>query len=103
MKSKFGISYLIEIRCMHHVSSSECLDFIKASVPSVEIDEEHGTFLRIKTANDLDLSTAFTVLERLKTENMISSYSLCQSTLEQIFIKFAAQQEEETGQIAGLH
>ncbi len=88
---------------MHNVSSLECLEFIKSSVPSIEIDEEHGTFLRIKTTSNLDLSTAFSVLERLKVEQMISSYSLCQSTLEQIFIKFAAKQEEETGQIAGLH
>ncbi len=103
LKSKFGVSYLIEIRCMQQKSPSECFAELKSEFDNVDIEEEHGSFLKVKAPNDLDLSAAFNLLERMKSTGLISSYSLSQSTLEQIFIKFAAQQEEETGAISGLN
>lgn len=72
------------------------------------IEEEHTLYLRCKLPNEIDLAEAFTLLERLKIrdsskeeessesrEELISDYSLSQSTLEQIFINFAKHQEEE--------
>lgn len=44
----------------------------------------------------------FRRLENSKERLGILSYSLSQTTLENIFIRFASQQDEERGDIAGL-
>jgi hypothetical protein len=48
------------------------------------------------------LSTLFGLIERNKEELGIMDYSISQTSLEQIFNQFAAQQEEETGAVAGI-
>ena len=48
------------------------------------------------------LSTLFGLIERNKEVLGIRDYSISQTSLEQIFNQFAAQQEEETGAAAGL-
>ncbi len=50
----------------------------------------------------LNLSTSFDLFERRKVDLCIIDYSISQCTLEQIFIRFAKQQDEETGHIAGV-
>jgi len=50
----------------------------------------------------LSLSDLFRVIEENRTEYFIEAYSVSETTLEQIFIHFAKQQEEETGVIAGF-
>lgn len=94
LKNKYGVSYELEIRREVGTTTSEIFEIIKQHLLSAEIEEEHGSFFRMKAGNEIDLSAAFSILESLKTENKILSYSVSQSTLEQIFIKFAALQEE---------
>lgn len=77
------------------IETTDCFNEIQKVFASAELDEEHGSFFRVKTANDIDLAIAFATLEKMKGANKILSYSISQSTLEQIFIKFAAGQEEE--------
>ena len=48
------------------------------------------------------LSTLFGLIEHSKEELGILDYSISQTSLEQIFNQFAAQQEEETGAAAGI-
>jgi hypothetical protein len=44
----------------------------------------------------------FGLIEGSKTQLHIQEYSIAQTSLEQIFNQFAAQQEEEKGLAAGL-
>jgi ATP-binding cassette, subfamily A (ABC1), member 3 len=44
----------------------------------------------------------FGAVERNKDRLSIQEYSIAQTSLEQIFNQFAAQQEEETGSAAGI-
>ena len=48
------------------------------------------------------LSSLFGLIEGNKEELGIREYSISQTSLEQIFNQFAAQQEEETGAAAGI-
>jgi len=48
------------------------------------------------------LGTLFGAIESRKMELCIQDYSIAQTSLEQIFNQFAAQQEEETGHAAGI-
>lgn len=48
------------------------------------------------------LSTMFGLLESGRNELNIEDYSISQTSLEQIFNQFAAQQKEETGSAAGI-
>ena len=50
----------------------------------------------------LDLSRVFRLLEENKSRLAIVNYSVSQDTLEQIFIQFAREQEEERGEVGGL-
>ena len=50
----------------------------------------------------MDLAAAFGSLELGKSEVGLSDYSVSQATLEQIFIRFAKDQEEETGAVDGM-
>jgi hypothetical protein len=95
LKSKYGVSYQMEVRVSHTCLPEDCLNIIKNSIPSAMLDEGHGSFLRIKADKSIDLAVIFSFFEDLKAQGKIVSYSVSQSTLEQIFIKFAAMQEEE--------
>jgi hypothetical protein len=48
------------------------------------------------------LGQMFGLVEASKKELYIQDYSISQTSLEQIFNQFAAQQEEETGHAAGI-
>ena len=61
----------------------------------ISVFKEDGTTMR-------PLSTLFGLIERNKEVLGIMDYSISQTSLEQIFNQFAAQQEEETGAVAGI-
>ena len=48
------------------------------------------------------LGQMFGKVEGAKNQLFIQDYSISQTSLEQIFNQFAAQQEEETGHAAGI-
>ena len=64
----------------------------------IEIDERHGQFLRLKVPT-LDLGQAFSSLEKSKVSptGCVVDYTVCQNTLEQVFLKFAKMQEQVEG------
>ncbi|KAJ1419179.1 P-loop containing nucleoside triphosphate hydrolase protein [Ochromonadaceae sp. CCMP2298] len=96
LKSRFGLGYQVEVR-----SKPACVDAVvhlcKQVLPSAEVQEVHGGYVRLRTSQDVDLAEAFRALEGNKARLQILDYSISQCTLEQVFIQFAKQQEEETG------
>ena len=50
----------------------------------------------------MPLPRIFGAIEQSRDTMGIASYALSQTSLEQIFNSFAAQQEEETGAAAGI-
>ena len=80
------------------------VDFLSERFEGLELSEAHDYKLvfRVAKTQDTKLSTVFSALENNKENLMISEYSVSQTTLEQIFNSFAAQQEEETGIARGM-
>lgn len=58
--------------------------------------------MKVSGSSELDLADVFRGLETNKVELEIFDYSVSQSTLEQIFLQFAKEQEEERGAVAGM-
>eukprot|EP00937_MAST-01D_sp_MAST-1D-sp2_P000217 g217.t1 len=71
--------------------------------PDSQLVERQESQLRFRLPGaDLTLAEAFKTMESNKQRLNIREYSLSQTTLEQIFNQFAAQQEEETGGARGI-
>jgi len=78
--------------------------FIESTFTDAVLIETNGSLIlkyRIPKTR-LNLSDLFRIIEENRTKYHIEAYSVSETTLEQIFIHFARQQEEETGLIEGF-
>lgn len=103
IKHRFGASYQIELRCniSEHNYLPNVIALLTKEIVSLTIEECHGGFVRFKADSNMDLSRVFSLIERHKDELYVMDYSVSQSTLEQIFIEFARDgndNPEVTGQ-----
>ena len=86
----------------------QIMSFLKSTFGTYVVRERQTTKIRIEiksvNANGSKrlLSTVFSAIENNKTNLNIQDYCVSQTSLEQIFNFFAAQQEEETGSAAGI-
>jgi len=78
--------------------------FLQETFSTFILHERQPSKIRIETPSEqadgsgaMKLSTMFKAIEAKKVELHIESYSMAQTSLEQIFNYFAQQQEEETG------
>ena len=80
------------------------IQFIDGRFPGARLIERHDLQFRfnIPLARGEGLAQLFKTVEQAQQQLSISEYALSQTTLEQIFNQFAAQQEEETGTVRGL-
>lgn len=101
LKSRFGSGYQIEIRT-EATRVAECVALCEQVLPAVVVEEVHGGYVRLRASNDLDLAAAFSALESHKAQLQIADYSLSQCSLEQVFLQFAREQEEERGVADGM-
>jgi energy-coupling factor transporter ATP-binding protein EcfA2 len=67
----------------------------------VVVEEVHGGYARLKVSREVDLAAAFQLLEEHKAALRILDYSISQCTLEQVFLNFAKDQEEEVNPRTG--
>jgi ABC-type multidrug transport system ATPase subunit len=112
IKGKFGASYQLEVRCAkaeEEGGGDESVDRIirlcqegLAHCGGATVDERHSGFLRMSLDGAVDLAAAFSLLEASKDTHGVLDYSIAQATLEQVFISFAKEQEEETGPVRGM-
>ena len=100
LKNRFGMGYQIEIRCLAS-RADDCIALFKSMIPLATIDEVHGGYMRFKVQCEFDLAQTFHELESAKPAYNIFDYSISQCTLEQVFIQFAKDQEEEKHQVNG--
>lgn len=94
LKGRFGGGYQVEVRA-EVARVTECLDLCMRLMPGASVDESHGGYFRLKVSRNIDLGEVFGEFERQKESLGIFDYSVSQCTLEQIFIQFAKDQEEE--------
>lgn len=79
------------------------LAFVAARFPGAALRERQGAKLRFEIpAKGVTLAGLFGAIEDAKEDLHVQDYACSQTSLEQIFNSFAAQQEEETGPAAGI-
>ena len=96
---------------LKHLASWTLLEIINDDISTFftdtfgtfKVHERQPTKLRMEISADLvdgtrrPVSSIFKAIESQKTRLHIQEYAMAQTSLEQIFNHFAAQQEEETG------
>ena len=99
LKARFANGYQIEVRFRSEDRYEELMVLLRGICEDIEVDEKHGQFLRLKVPA-LDLGYAFQVLEesKMRPNGCVIDYTVCQNTLEQVFLKFAKLQEQTEGE-----
>uniref|UniRef100_A0A8C5R4C7 ABC transporter domain-containing protein n=1 Tax=Leptobrachium leishanense TaxID=445787 RepID=A0A8C5R4C7_9ANUR len=97
LKSKFGKGYLLEIK----LKDSQQVDVIHNEIirlfPQAARQDRFSSLLvyKVPMENVQSLSQAFLLLEETKRAYNIEEYSFSQSTLEQVFLDLAKEQEKD--------
>jgi len=107
LKNKYGGGYVLDIKSGRDCSSEQDWNDIHLEVQSIFESSEEGVDIKIEEAFAdrrtysvpqavvSSLGHVFSRLEKLKTQFEVEEYSFGQTTLEQVFIKFAKDQEME--------
>ncbi|XP_043857076.1 ATP-binding cassette sub-family A member 13 [Dromiciops gliroides] len=96
IKNRFGAGYTVKVwlsqETSQHNSISDCL---KLHFPGIQFKGQHLNLLEYHVPQRWGcLADLFKVLENNKTLLNIKHYSINQTTLEQVFISFATQQQQ---------
>ncbi|XP_071968889.1 ABC-type organic anion transporter ABCA8-like isoform X1 [Engystomops pustulosus] len=97
LKSKFGKGYLLEIKVKDSQRVEEIHQEISRIFPQAERQDRFSSLLvyKIPMEKVQSLSQAFSQLEEAKRVHDIEEYSFSQSTLEQVFLELAKEQEKD--------
>eukprot|EP00457_Paulinella_chromatophora_P000142 gb/GEZN01000142.1/.p1 GENE.gb/GEZN01000142.1/~~gb/GEZN01000142.1/.p1 ORF type:complete len:1985 (+),score=306.96 gb/GEZN01000142.1/:58-6012(+) len=101
LKQKYGAGYQIDINT-HEEHRNDIDGWIKDLSSECVLIEAHGGSIKYRLPQNLTLAKMFRLVEANKERLGILEYSLAETSLEQIFIHFARQQEEEKGPVSGL-
>lgn len=103
LKGRFGGGYQVEVRTVPE-KRDDCMALCRSVLHGAEVEEVHGGYFRMKVARggDVELAGVFQAFEANKERLQIFDYSVSQCTLEQIFLQFAKEQEEERGAVSGM-
>jgi hypothetical protein len=107
----YGNGYQLDVNVVEEKQAAFQAE-LESTWPAVQIIEQHGDALKFRLPRQVDsadgsvqltsIGSVFRFMEARKQQYGISDYSVAETTLEQIFISFAKQQEEETGPVAGI-
>merc|ERR1719373_966875 len=91
LKNRFGSGYSLTVRCQEN-NSDKVQKTLMAGLGEAELKGEHYTQLVYQVT--ASLATVFRNMEELKKRNIIEDYSLTQTTLDEVFVRFASEQTE---------
>ena len=105
LKSKYGKGYGLILKCNRNDNTARVEEFMRLNVPnSLLKDKQQQTlFYQIKTKSNnnsadsinISLSKLFTLIETNKSLLNLETYSLTQTSLEQVFLAFARKQQKD--------
>lgn len=119
LKNKYGRGYTLEVKVKpnrapvsisnasspsHVISAEKGNSIIKQvqqkvieTFPNATLDEqfEERLIYKVPQTDVMSLALIFEMLEKIKSDGLVDEYALSQTTLEQVFLQFARQQEEE--------
>jgi len=103
LRSRYGQGYQIEFKVEDSKDAIESLRrWIETTFEGAQLVEIHGDHLKYKINRALPLGAIFGEIERNKETLKIQEYSCAEFSLEQIFIYFAKQQDEEQAHVEGV-
>ena len=94
LKNRFGSGYSLTVRCQEE-KTGEVVARMAQMLPSATLQEEHNTQLKyqLPTANT-KLPVVFRRMEECRELDILQDYSLTQTTLDEVFVRFASEQTE---------
>jgi len=103
LRSRYGQGYQIEIKTEDSKEAVENVQtWVQGTFAKAELVEIHGERLKYKIGRSISIGVVFEEIERNKQVLKIEEYSCAEFSLEQIFIYFAKQQEEEQAAVEGV-
>jgi len=94
--SRFGTNYIMEIRGSPE-RFNEIQELLKKALPTAKFHEKHfGQSTWHIPKSTVKLSKAFATIENHKKSLGITSYAICQLSMEQLFLHFAKKQKESS-------
>jgi hypothetical protein len=102
LRQRYGHGYQLDVNVpVDRVNQMKA--FIIDHFPGSQVLEHHDSNIKFRIRKgDRSLGGIFRILNDNRSILGISEYSVSEATLEQIFIRFARQQEEETAQAEGM-
>lgn len=98
LKSKFGSGFRLSVKLNDVQDRDRLREFMAQSFPTSYIQETHENLYEfILPFKDTKLSEIFGKLEKNRQSLNLKDYSVSQSSLDQIFVNFAKEQNEEGG------
>jgi len=99
LKNKYGAGYMLEVKLRTGQSTDwdQLEKNLKGHFPGMVVNESFSDrrSYNIPQTGFTSLAQAFSDLESVKSDFNLEDYSFSQTTLEQVFIEFAKQQEQE--------
>ena len=99
LKKKFGLGYILNtIKHDAHVDTKQALDFIQERAPSASLIRDVGKELTLKIGlNDVSHFPALlSDLDAHKEDLLLDGYGLSMTTLEEVFLKLADEELEDS-------
>merc|ERR1719499_2741837 len=94
LKNRFGSGYSLTVRCSD-IELVQVIETIGKLLPQAELKEEHHTQLQYQLpVQDTKLPVVFRHMEDLRASGILEDYSLTQTTLDEVFVRFASEQTE---------
>jgi len=95
LKDKYGSTYSLSLKT-NESNVSNLSEFVKKNFPNAKLLSEFSSTQNYEIPMaDIQLPQVFNIIEENKKSLEISDYSFSQTTLEQVFLKFANQQINE--------
>jgi len=96
LKQRFAATYTLSIQAKDTEDITEIDNFVVTNFKEARLIDEIGQTLTFSVKLEDKLSRIFELLQNNKEKLGIESFSLSQSSIEQVFMHFAKQQETES-------
>lgn len=97
LKSRFGKGYRLELSSSNPdpANLEDIQSLVTGMAQQVTLAEAHGAHMKYELSHDLDLADVFELMESRKEQLSITDYAVAQTTLEQVFLRFAQKQQDK--------
>jgi len=103
LKNRFGNGYMINVRCEND-GIDGVMQYIQSTIPEARFrDQSYRQLVWHVQPDALSISALFQRMEAARTSTAMEDYSISQTTLDDVFIRFANLQRESPNEINTNH